>query len=78
MPSPQHAASDLKSACRGGLWEHVPPQGFLSTLSHSALLAANCIIKTEGVLIKFSDDTRLGQFENTLSDRIKAPQDLTG
>lgn len=70
--------NELKSACRGGLWEHIPSQGLPSTLAHSALLAANCVIKTEGVLIKFSDDTRLGQLANMPNDRIKNLQDLTG
>lgn len=70
--------NELTSACREGLWEQVPSQVLPSTLAHSALLAANCIIKTECVLIKFSDDTRLGRLANMLSDRIKNPKGLTG
>lgn len=70
--------NELKSAYRGGPWEHVPSQRLPSTLAHSALLAANCIIKTESVLIKFLDGTRLGQLANMLSDRIKDPKYLTG
>lgn len=78
MPDAKVQINELKSACRRGPWEQVPSQGLTSTLAHSALLAKNCLIKTEGVLIKFSDDTRLGQLANMLSDRIKNPTDLTG
>lgn len=70
--------NELTSACREGLWEQVPSQVLPSTLAHSALLAANYIIKTECVLIKFSDDTRLSRLANMLSDRIKNPKGLTG
>ena len=60
MPCPNVQINELKAAYRGGLWELGSSHGLPSTSAHSALLAVNCIIKREGVLIKFSDDTRVG------------------